>query len=131
MIENLFKMEPWLQILIPLAVIFICGFCACCALWDNRREIERERREEAEKQANNLELGPINSGTIAFFLKFVKFFIFHKFVIFVGICLIILYCILYDFCCVDDGVEEETQADNLELGLFNNSGAYIFFNTTG
>ena len=47
--------------------------------------------------------------------------------IFVGICLIIVY----DFCCVDDGVEEETQADNLELGLFNNSGAYIFFNTTG
>ena len=60
-----------------------------------------------------------------------KFFIFHEIVIFVGICLIILYCILYDFCCVDDGVEEETQADNLELGLFNNSGAYIFFNTTG
>ena len=66
-IENLFKMEPWLEILIPLAIIFICGFCACCALWDHRREIERERREEAEKQANNLELGPINSGTIAFF----------------------------------------------------------------
>ena len=59
-------MEPWLQILIPLAIIFVCGFCTCCLLWDHRREIERERREEAEKQANNLELGPINSGTIAF-----------------------------------------------------------------
>jgi len=55
-------MEPWLQILIPLAIIFVCGFCTCCLLWDHRREIERERREEAEKQANNLELGPINSA---------------------------------------------------------------------
>ena len=67
-------MEPWLQILIPLAIIFVCGFCTCCLLWDHRREIEREHREDAEKQANNLELGPINSGTIAIFLKIREIF---------------------------------------------------------
>ena len=77
MIEHLFKMEmyPWGFFLIVIGtLIFLTLFFAGCLFFWARRE-DRIHREELEKQANNLELGTINSGTITkynIFKKFVK-----------------------------------------------------------
>ena len=74
MIEHLFKMEmyPWGFFLIVLGtLIFLCLLLSSVLFFWQRRN-DRIHREEFEKQANNLELDTINSGTILLSIIFLK-----------------------------------------------------------
>ena len=74
MIEHLFKMEmyPWGFFLIVLGTLTFLTLLLSFVLFFWQRRNDRIAREELEKQANNLELGTINSGTILLSIIFLK-----------------------------------------------------------